>query len=117
MVCFATAATPAAAAPACIYDWAIPGVYDISGNFRGEVETVIARLTNDCRVAISLPGIFTGGALKRDGRCLTFSFRVEGERETFKARWCDSYGVVPWKGREVQASIVRHQGRSNTGTK
>jgi len=117
VVWFATAAAPARAETACIFDWAVPGAYDISGNFRGQVETVVARLTNDCRVAISLPGIFTGGALKRDGRCLAFNFKVEGERATFRARWCGSYGVVPWQGRKVRATIVRHRGRSNTGNK
>lgn len=113
----AAAATPTRAEPACIFDWAVPGSYDISGNFRGEVETVTARLTNDCRVAIALPGIFSGGPLQRDGRCLTFSFKVENERGTFKARWCGSYGVVPWQGRDVRATIARHRGRSNTGNK
>lgn len=110
-------ATPAMAQPACIFDWAVPGAYDISGSFRGPVETVIARLTNDCRVSISLPGVYTGGALKRDGSCLTFGFKVEGERATFRARWCESYGVVPWQGRNIRATIKRHQGPSNTGTK
>lgn len=108
----ATQATPAAAAGTCIFDWAVPGPYDISGQFRGQTETVTARLTNDCRVTISLPGVFTGGPVRRVGSCLQFSFRVEGERQTFTARWCNDRGVVPWQGRDVQATVVRRQGRS-----
>lgn len=105
-------AVPAAGANACTFDWAVPGTYEISGNFRGRTETVQARLTPDCRVTISLPGVLTGSRLKRQGRCLAFSFRVEGERYPFSARWCGSYGVVPWQGREVRASIVRRRDRT-----
>lgn len=102
-------ATPAAAAASCIFDWAVPGLYDVSGSFRGRTESVTARLTSDCRVTIGLPGVFTGGRVTRAGSCLQFSFRIEGERQTFTARWCDSYGVVPWQGRNVRANIVpRH---------
>jgi hypothetical protein len=100
-------AAPPAVAQACVFDWARPGSYDISGNFRGQVETVTARLTHDCRVSIGMPGVFTGGPLRRAGRCLEFSFRVEGERRTFTARWCGNYGVVPWQGRNIRATIVR----------
>jgi hypothetical protein len=115
--CFAalaltTPAAPATAATTCIFDWAVPGYYEISGRFRGQVETVTARLTNDCRVTIGLPGVFTGGPLRRNGRCLAFSFRVQDERQTFTARWCGSYGVVPWQGRDVRATIVKRPGRS-----
>lgn len=104
-----TSATPAAAAAACIFDWAVPGLYHVSANFRGHTEAVTARLTTDCRVTIGLPGVFTGGRVTRAGSCLQFSFRVEGERQTFTARWCDSYGVVPWQGRNVRATIVPRQ--------
>jgi len=100
---------PAPAAVACIFDWAVPGSYDISGNFRGRLETVTARLTNDCRVTIGLPGVYTGGPLRRAGRCLTFTFRVQDQRQTFTARWCRSTGVVPWQGRNVRARVVRRQ--------
>jgi hypothetical protein len=106
------AAVPSSAANACIFDWAVPGTYEISGNFRGRTETVQARLTPDCRVTISLPGVFTGSRLKRQGRCLAFSFRVEGERHPFSAQWCGSYGVVPWQGRNVRANIVRRRDRT-----
>lgn len=112
-----TAGAPPAAAQICLFDWATPGSYEITGDFRGRSETVMARVTNDCRVTISLPGVFTGAALKRAGRCLAFTFRVQDVRQTFTARWCDSYGVVPWEGREVRASIVRRDGRLNTGNK
>lgn len=110
-----TAATPASPAATCVFDWAVPGPYDISGNFRGQVETITAWLTPDCRVTIPLPGVFTGGPLRRDGRCLAFSFKLQNVRQSFTARWCGSYGVVPWQGRNVRASIVMRQERSNGG--
>ncbi|MFW6076182.1 MAG: hypothetical protein ACOC71_00385 [Hyphomicrobiales bacterium] len=103
--------TPAAAVGTCVFDWAVPGPYDITGNFRGRTETTTARLTNDCRVTIALPGVFTGGPVRRAGDCLQFSFRVEGERQAFTARWCDSYAVVPWQGRNIRAEVVRRRGR------
>jgi hypothetical protein len=108
---------PAAAARSCIFDWAVPGPYEVSGNFRGQVETVFARVTPDCRVSIALPGVYTGGSLKRSGSCLTFSFKVQDVRETFTAQWCGDYGVVPWQGRNVRANVVKRKGRSNTGTR
>ena len=117
MLALSSAEAPPAVARTCIFDWAVPGSYEITGNFRGQAETVWAQLTNDCRVTISLPGVFTGGALKRAGKCLAFSFRVENERQTFTARWCNSYGVVPWQGREVRATIVRREGRPNAGAR
>lgn len=117
MLALSTTSTSATAASSCIFDWAVPGSYEISGNFRGQTHTVMARLTPDCRVSIGLPGVFSGTAVKRAGRCLAFSFRVQDERQTFTARWCDDYGVVPWQGRDVQARIVRRKGRSNTSTR
>jgi hypothetical protein len=113
LLALAPAAAPAAAG-SCTFDWAVPGPYDVAGNFRGRTETVTARLTNDCRVTIGLPGVFTGGPVKRAGSCLAFSFRVENVRQTFTARWCNDYGVVPWQGREVRAQIVPRHGRLNT---
>lgn len=77
----------------------------------------MARLTNSCRVTIGLPGVFTGGVVRRSGRCLNFTFKVQEERQTFTARWCDNYGVVPWEGRDVRATIKRRQGRSNVGSR
>jgi len=108
------APAPAATWGTCIFDWAIPGPYDVSGNFRGQTETVTARLTNDCRITIGLPGVFTGGPVKQAGPCLAFSFKVEDVRQTFSARWCKDYGVVPWEGRDVRAQIVPRHGRMNT---
>jgi hypothetical protein len=105
-----TAATPATAANTCTFDWAVPGAYEISGNFRGQAATDMARVANDCRVTIGLPGVFTGGPLRRATRCLEFSFRVQDVRQTFTARWCDNHGVVPWEGRDVQATIMMRQG-------
>lgn len=112
-----TAWAQPAAARSCIFDWAVPGSYEVSGEFRGQVQTVFARVTPDCRVSIALPGVYTGGALKRSGSCLTFSFKVQDVRQTFTARWCDGYGVVPWQGRNVRAKVVRRQDRPNTGTR
>lgn len=108
------AATPATAADTCIYDWAVPGPYEISGNFRGQEETVAARLTDDCRIILQLPGVATGGELQPAGDCLAFSIQVEGEHQSFTARWCDDYGVVPWQGRNVQATVVKRQSRSES---
>jgi hypothetical protein len=109
-----TAAAPGATAATCTFDWAVPGPYDVSGNFRGSTETVTARLTNDCRVAIGLPGVFAGGPVRRSGSCLVFSFRVENVRQTLTARWCNDYGVVPWQGRDVRARIIPRRGRTPT---
>jgi hypothetical protein len=106
-------AAPPAAAATCVFDWAVPGPYDVVGNFRGRTETVTARLTNDCRVTIGLPGVFTGGPVKRAGSCLVFTFRVQDVRQTFTARWCNSYGIVPWQGRDIRARIVPRPGRMN----
>ena len=104
-------ASAGASAATCTFVWAVPGPYDITGNFRGRTETVTARLTNDCRVTIGLPGVFTGGPVKRAGSCLVFSFKVEDVRQTFTARWCKDYGVVPWQGRDVRAQIVARHSR------
>lgn len=102
-----------AAAGACVFDWAVPGPYDVSGNFRGRTETVTARLTNDCRVTIGLPGVFTGGPVARAGRCLLFSFRVQDVRQTLTARWCNDQVMVPWEGRAVRAQVIPRHGRMN----
>ena len=114
LIWVALLAAPTPAAANCIFDWAVPGRYDISGNFRGQAETVMARLTNDCRVDIALPGVFTGTPLRRDGSCLKFSFKIQDVRQAFTARWCGGYGVVPWQGRNVRATIVRRQGPMNS---
>jgi len=95
----------AQAARTCIFSWAVPGTYKVSGNFRGTTETASARLTNDCRVFFQVPGVFSGGPVRRSGRCLRFSFKVEGKRRVFSARWCNTYGIVPWQGRSIRARV------------
>jgi hypothetical protein len=107
-----------AAAKTCQFSWAIPGVYELSGNFRGRVESTSARLTNDCKIVLRIPGVFTGGDLVRAGQCLKFSFKVQGERRVFTARWCNTYGIVPWRGRNIRATVKRKQiAREETPTK
>lgn len=102
-----SAPEPAHAAKSCGFGWAKPGKYRISGNFRGRVESTSARLTRDCRVSLQIPGVFTGGRVKRSGKCLRFALKVQGERKVFFAKWCNSYGLVPWKGRNIRAKIKR----------
>lgn len=93
------------AAKSCGFGWAKPGKYKISGNFRGRVESASARLTADCRVSLQIPGVFTGGRVKKSGKCLRFALKVEGQRKVFFAKWCNTYGLVPWKGRNIRADI------------
>ena len=93
------------AAKSCGFGWAKPGKYRVSGNFRGKVEATSARLTTDCRVSLQIPGVFTGGRVKKSGKCLRFALKVEGERKVFFAKWCNTYGLVPWKGRNIRAQI------------
>jgi len=93
------------AAKSCGFGWAKPGKYRVSGNFRGRVESTSARLTADCRVSLQIPGVFTGGRVKKSGKCLRFALKVEGERKVFFAKWCNTYGLVPWKGRSIRAQI------------
>jgi hypothetical protein len=93
------------AAKSCGFGWAKPGKYRVSGNFRGRVEATSARLTSDCRVSLRIPGVFTGGRVRKSGRCLRFALKVEGQRKVFFAKWCNTYGVVPWKGRNIRAEI------------
>lgn len=95
------------AARKCVFTWAVPGTYKVSGNFRGTTEAATARLTNDCRVIFQVPGVFSGGPVRRSGKCLKFSFKVEGERRIFSARWCNTLGIVPWRGRNVRARVSR----------
>ncbi len=95
------------AAKSCGFGWAKPGKYKVSGNFRGRVESTSARLTTDCRVSLQIPGVFTGGRVKRSGKCLRFALKVEGQRKVFFAKWCNTYGLVPWKGKNIRAEIKR----------
>ncbi|MGB7204758.1 MAG: hypothetical protein WBD37_04735 [Anderseniella sp.] len=93
------------AAPNCGFGWAKPGKYRISGNFRGQVESTSAQLTRDCRVSLQIPGVFTGGRVKRSGKCLSFALKVEGQGKALSAKWCNNYGMVPWNGKVIRASI------------
>lgn len=95
------------AAKSCSFGWAKPGKYRISGNFRGKVESTSARLTNDCRISLQIPGVFSGGRVRKSGKCLRFAIKIEGERRAIFAKWCNSYGLVPWKGKTLRASIRR----------
>ena len=95
------------AAKSCGFDWAKPGKYQVSGNFRGTVESTTARLTPDCRVSLQIPGVFSGGQVKRSGNCLRFALKVQGEQKVLFAKWCDSFGLVPWQGRNIRAQIKR----------
>jgi hypothetical protein len=97
----------AQAAKSCGFGWAKPGKYHVSGNFRGRVEATTARLTRDCRVSLQIPGVFTGGRVKRSGKCLRFALKVQGESKVFFAKWCNTYGLVPWQGRNIRAQIKR----------
>jgi hypothetical protein len=95
-----------AAAKSCSHRWAVPGTYMITANFRGTVETAQARLTRDCRVTIQIPGIYSGAKVTRVGKCLRFRFKVEGVRKTFSAKWCNTVGYIPWKGKRIRARVA-----------
>jgi len=92
------------AAP-CGADWAEPGTYKITGNFRGKKESAGAELTRDCRINLKIPGVFTGGPVKRSGKCLRFTFKIDKEKQLFKGRWCKGFAVVDWKGKDVRAKV------------
>ena len=95
-----------AVAADCGYGWAKPGRYKISASFRGKNESTNAFLGKDCRIRLQVPGVFTGGKVSKSGKCLTFSFKVEGEPKVFKAKWCGDYGLVPWKDKTIRAQIT-----------
>ena len=95
-----------AVAADCGYSWAKPGRYKISASFRGKNESTNAFLGKDCRIRLQVPGVFTGGKVSKSGKCLKFSFKVEGETEVFRAKWCDDYGLVPWKDKTIRAEIT-----------
>ncbi|MEO9877192.1 MAG: hypothetical protein ABJM26_14425 [Anderseniella sp.] len=89
----------------CGHGWAKPGRYKISASFRGKNESTNAFLGKDCRIRLQVPGVFTGGKVSKSGKCLAFSFKVEGEPKVFKAKWCNDYGLVPWKNKTIRAQI------------
>ena len=68
--------TNVAHASACGAVWAEPGTYKITGNFRGKKESAGAELTRDCRINLKIPGVYTGGRVKRSGKCLRFTFKI-----------------------------------------
>ena len=94
-----------AKAKACVHAWAIPGLYTITGNFRGSPEAAGARLTRDCRVTIKLPGVYSGTKVRKSGKCIRFSFKVDGVKKAFSAKWCNKIGYIPWKGKRVRARV------------
>ena len=98
---------PALSAAPCIHSWAKPGKYTIQGKLNQRTQRTTAHLSNNCRVSFNLPGVFTGGPVKKAGACLRFTFKVQKQPQVFVARWCNSYAVVPWKGRDVRISVQR----------
>ena len=90
----------------CGQSWAKPGRYKISASFRGKNESTNAFLGKDCRINLQVPGVFTGGKVSKSGSCLEFSFKVEGEASVFKAKWCDDYGLIPWKDKTIRAQVT-----------
>ena len=57
----------------CGQSWAKPGRYKISGSFRGKNESTNTFLGKDCRINLQVPGVFTGGKVRKSGQCLEFS--------------------------------------------
>ena len=102
----------------CGHSWAIPGTYTITANFRGKVESANARLTRTCRITIRVPGVFSGSKVRRAGRCLKFGFKVEGIRKAFTARWCNTVGYIPWKGKRIRARVrlIKQLAATGSGT-
>jgi hypothetical protein len=100
------ASAQSALAADCGFSWAQPGKYKISASFRGKNESTNVFLGKDCRVIVQVPGVFTGGKVKKSGQCLAFSFKVEGEAGVFQAKWCDDYGLVPWQSKTIRATVT-----------
>ena len=96
---------PAQASAGCGHEWAKPGTYTITGNFRGSEESAGAELTRDCRIELKIPGVYTGGPVSKDGKCVRFTFKVDKEKGLFKGRWCNEVATVNWKGKNVEARI------------
>ena len=90
----------------CGHSWAKPGKYKISASFRGKKESTNVFLSKDCRVTLQVPGVFTGGKVRKSGRCLQFTFKIEGETKVFRAKWCNDYGFVPWQDKTIRAKIT-----------
>lgn len=107
--------TDRAEAKGCVHSWAIPGIYTISGEFRGKVEAAGAHLTRDCRVSLRVPGVFSGTKVRRSGKCLRFSFKIEGVKKAFSAKWCNTVGYIPWNGKNVRARVKLVKRQANVG--
>ena len=90
----------------CGHSWAQPGKYKISGSFRGKNESTNAFLGKDCRITLQVPGVFTGGKVSKSGKCLKFSFKIEGNTKVLRAKWCDDYGLIPWQDKTLRAAIT-----------
>ena len=95
-----------AAQQQCIFDWAVPGEYTISGNVGGRVESATALLSPACRVFFRIPGVYSGGQVQEAGSCLKFGFKVDGAPRAFTAQWCDDHAVLPWQGKEIPVKVT-----------
>ena len=92
-------------AATCGAAWAEPGTYKITGNFRGKPESAGAELTRDCRINLKIPGVYTGGPVRRAGKCLRFTFKIDKQKRLYRGRWCKGFAVVDWKGKDVRAKV------------
>ena len=90
----------------CGQSWAKPGRYKISASFRGKNESTNAFLGKDCRINLQVPGVFTGGKVRKSGKCLEFSFKIENDASVFKAKWCGDYGLIPWQDKTIRAQVT-----------
>ena len=90
----------------CGHSWAQPGKYKISASFRGKKESTNVFLSKDCRVTLQVPGVFAGGKVRKRGKCLEFTFKIEGETKVFRAKWCDDYGLIPWQDKTIRAEVI-----------
>ncbi len=117
VVALGSASHPAAAARRCIFSWAVPGTYVITGEYRGSVQSANIYLTNNCKLIIPLPGVFTGGQLVRAGQCLKFNLKVEHMKKAVTAHWCNTYGTVPLGKHIFRASVKRKLAPSDRGWK
>lgn len=101
------------AAFTCGQEWAVPGEYYVSGNFRGRDESTVIRLSNNCRVHFQVPGVFSGGPVEVAGNCVRFNFKVRGANQPFEARWCDDVGTVPWNGQDIRVKVWQSRRQQN----
>ncbi len=93
----------------------MPGAYVITGNYRGSERSATIYLTNNCRLVIPLPGVFTGGQLVRAGQCLKFNLKVGDKKKVLTAQWCNTYGIVPLGKHIFRASVKRKLAPSDQG--